>query len=293
MAIKGVDYTDRRMPIASLKANGVQFVSRYLSQHVGNDWKDLHPSEAKALSDAGIRVISNWETVIDPTNTVSNGEDCARAAYSEARECGMPDWAPIYFSIDSDVPVASHDSYFRGVCNVLGVDRVGVYGSYGLCSHLKAAGLVTYTWRSMSTGWRGGAGPAGMTCLQTGGGHIAGISVDWDVARVDDYGGWFVGEEKDMAITAADAKMIAAAVWAADVIPVDPKNADPEKQNWRADNSVATLINRRLPAIPTAAEVAAAVVAALPPAQTGGLTEDDVKSAVLAVMKSLTFAQTI
>src|SRR5262249_34898765 len=122
------------------------------------------------LTNAGIRVVSNWETVINPTNTVSNGEDCARAAYTEARECGMPDWAPIFFSVDTDAPVGSHDLYFQGCVNVLGVDRVGAYGSHGMIIHLKQAGLIKFGWRTMSTGWTGGGGTASCDVIQTGGG---------------------------------------------------------------------------------------------------------------------------
>jgi hypothetical protein len=122
----------------------------------------------------------------------------------------MPSWAPIYFSIDYDAAVDGADNYFKGVKSVLGLDRTGVYGSYGLCLHLKQSGLVRFAWRTMSIGWRGGAGPAGMDELQTGGGTIAGLSIDKDIALVDDYGGWLLGEE--VALTQDDADLVAGAI---------------------------------------------------------------------------------
>lgn len=189
---KGCDYTSNRMSVTALKASGISFVCRYLSGNPGG-WKELSLDEAQRLTEGGVLVVSNWETDGKPTNSVAKGEADAKAALDEAIKCGMPAGRPIYFSVDSDVGVASKDAYFQGLCNILGTNRVGVYGSSGLVRHLMGAGLAGWGWRTMSVGWTGGASTAGMQIAQTHQTRIGGIIVDLDDGLTADVGGWLVG----------------------------------------------------------------------------------------------------
>lgn len=189
---KGCDYTSNNMTVAALKASGISFVCRYLSGHPGG-WKELSKSEAQRYTDGGILVVSNWETDGKPVNTVAKGEADAKAALQEALACGMPENRPIYFSIDSDVPVASKDNYFTGCRNVLGAERVGLYGSSGIVRHVMGKGLAKWGWRTMSTGWTGGSDTTGMQIRQTHQTRVGGILVDMDDGLTPDVGGWFVG----------------------------------------------------------------------------------------------------
>lgn len=189
MTALGADGTGSN--VSTLKAYGVTFISRYTSEQ---SWA-LTPSEAKTLSDAGISIVSNYEHyTTDYAGGFSQGATNAHTALRVATACGMPSGRPIYFSVDTDVSPSNSSlhEYFRGACSVLGAAQVGVYASTGVCEALKAAGLVTWTWRTMSTGWTGGAGtPSEFNVEQTG---YFSSTYDRDIAETADFGQWKVGQ---------------------------------------------------------------------------------------------------
>src|SRR5690242_3826491 len=87
----GLDYVTGP-PLAALQAAGVTFVCRYLS--FVNDLtkvKLLTPEEAKALSDARIAIVSNYEWY---GNRAAEGYDSgvadARIADAQHKACGGP-----------------------------------------------------------------------------------------------------------------------------------------------------------------------------------------------------------
>lgn len=188
-ALLGADGTSSS--VAFLKSVGAQFISRYTSEQ---SWA-LTPSEARNLSNNGIWIVSNYEHYTnDIGGGFAQGVTNAHTGWRVHTACGGPVDRPIYFSVDEDVDpnLASLHQYFAGACSVLGAGRVGVYGSTAVCLALKAAGLVTYTWRTMSTGWRGGAGvPSDFNVEQTG---YFNSSYDRDAAITEDFGQWMVGK---------------------------------------------------------------------------------------------------
>lgn len=188
----GADFTDKNLTGKEMKAAGLSFACRYLSAHPGG-WKELSLAEAKEKTAAGILIVSNWEDTGHPANTVAAGESDAKRALAEGTKCGMPAFRPIYFSIDWNTPVDGYDNYFKGVCNVLGVERSGCYGSSGLIAHLHGKGLIKWGWRTMSWAWHGGASTAYSQVIQTGGSTVAGTSIDKDTSLTADIGGWLVG----------------------------------------------------------------------------------------------------
>lgn len=187
-ALLGADGTSSS--VAFLKSVGAQFISRYTSEQ---SWA-LTPSEARNLSNGGIWIVSNYEHYTnDIGGGFAQGVTNAHTGWRVHTACGGPADRPIYFSVDEDVDpnLADLHQYFAGAVSVLGVGRVGVYGSTAVCLALKAAGLVTYTWRTMSTGWRGGAGvPSDFNVEQTG---YFNSSYDRDAAITEDFGQWMVG----------------------------------------------------------------------------------------------------
>lgn len=178
--------------VSILKSLGCQFISRYLSDYPS---KNLTLSEATNLSNAGIWIVSNWE---DDVNTwqggYARGLRDATVAWGQHKACGGPDKVPIYFSIDEDVNAndATLHAYFQGLGAGMTPGQIGVYGSTSVCNGLKAAGLVAWTWRTMSTGWTGGVGdPSMFNVEQTG---YFNSSYDRDASITDNFGQWQVGK---------------------------------------------------------------------------------------------------
>lgn len=175
--------------VSELKALGATFVCRYVSPNSVGSWKNLTLAEANALKSAGFDIVTNWELdTNDCAGGFNQGVNYAKQAEAMHLACGGPAAAPIYFSVDEDVAANTADSYFQGIVSVLGVARVGVYAETSMCTHLKSSGLVTYTWRTMSTDWPGGFGAeSDFNIEQTG---FFNNDYDRDASITVDFGQW-------------------------------------------------------------------------------------------------------
>ena len=221
MTIKGCDTTDHTLTGATLKANGLAFVCRYvLNALTGTLDKELRATELPEKKAAGVRIVSNWEWAAAPANFRSTGKDHATRCKARLASLGAPDWAPVYYSIDTPAVAGSYNAYAQGWRDVYPAEQLGVYGDGALFRQLKADGYVTLAWQSMSKSFPGNHHPDGTwnhdgaDIIQTGGGSVAGHSVDFNTAVIDNYGGWLQGEEDpNMAVTAAEIAAIANAVW--------------------------------------------------------------------------------
>lgn len=180
--------------IATLHNLGADFISRYLSDFPS---KNLTLAEATALSKAGIDVVSNWEDDVNSWQRgFAGGQRDAQVAWAQHKACGGVDGRPVYFSVDTDVNPANSTlhAYFQGLGAGMTPAQIGVYGSTGVCKALKSLGLAPWTWRTMSTGWTGGAGvPSDFNVEQTG--YFNG-SYDRDASITVDFGQWRVGGTK-------------------------------------------------------------------------------------------------
>ena len=108
--IRGID-TATRLSAAKckeLKANGIEFVGRYL---VPSGWKALTRAEAEAITAAGLRLLTVWETTADRARggAEAGASDGARALKC-ARDIGMPDTGIIYFAVDFGAQSADMDA---------------------------------------------------------------------------------------------------------------------------------------------------------------------------------------
>lgn len=177
--------------VSTAQAYGIQFLSRYLSDYPS---KNLTLAEAKIWTAAGIWLISNWEDgTTDWEGGRSAGSRNAAVAAAQHEACGGPLDRPIYFSVDMNANPAAvvNSGYFQGINASIGVGRTGVYASTGVCVALHQAGLANWFWRTMSTGWNGGAGvPSDFNVIQTG--AFSG-ALDRDVSETTDIGQWMVG----------------------------------------------------------------------------------------------------
>lgn len=188
--------------IAALKALGVTFIGRYVSDYPG---KNLTLPEAQRLAQAGVDLITNWENdVNDWAGGYNQGVAFAKRALVQHKACGGPvglseRWG-IYFSVDEKVDPTDptlHD-YFVGIGTVLSPLHTGAYAQTSVLRTLRSLGLIGCgerggTWRSMSTfGLPEGLGnPGEFDIEQTG---FFNPSYDRNVANSTYFGQWRIGQ---------------------------------------------------------------------------------------------------
>ncbi|TWE01178.1 LysM repeat protein [Neobacillus bataviensis] len=167
--------------LAGLKSNGIQYIARYL----GNSWKSMDKPEADAILDAGLKIVSIWET--NPTNaayfTKDKGISDAKEASSYANTIEQTEGSAIYFAVDYDAQpsdMASILNYFSGVRD--GMDKsykVGVYGSYSVLQTLYRSHAVDFYWQT--TSWsRGNVADFNHILQYQHNTTLAGIQVDYN-----------------------------------------------------------------------------------------------------------------
>jgi hypothetical protein len=155
---------------ACLKQNGIDFVFRYCSPSTKNPDKNLTANEAAALAAANLEIGVVFEdspmnvTVTYFTNArgVQDGEN----AWNFTQTVGQPAGSCVYFAVDFDAAPEEIDAivdYFRGVQAAMNTAAdgasayaLGVYGSGIVCQAVKEDnGLATFSWLTLSQGWRG------------------------------------------------------------------------------------------------------------------------------------------
>jgi hypothetical protein len=96
----------------------------------------------------------------------------------------------VYFAVDYDTTVGPHiRAYFKAIAAVVGLKRVGAYGSYRVIKALFDEGLITYGWQTYA--WSGGKwDPRAQIQQYSNNETIGGASVDYDRAMHADYGQW-------------------------------------------------------------------------------------------------------
>lgn len=304
MTIRGVDTTDRSLTGAILARNGYAFACRYVrnapvASPTDKQWTRDEVAEKSA---AGVRVVPNFEFGERPANSKATGRAHANIFLEELDSVGGPGWSPCYFSADYPAQPHDLDLYYEGIADTIGPGRSGAYTNGALFRQLKADGLITLAWQSMSKSYPGNHDSAGRwdhrgaDIIQTGRGSVAGHDCDFNTAVIDLYGGWLLGEEDPtMAFTLDE---IATAV--VNKLKADPSDLDLKWRVHAIANALDTYaagsmkgdsvgLTRRLAAIPTVpaatpAAIAAAVVAELAPVQSGGVTVAQVEQAVAKVL---------
>lgn len=165
--LRGLDTTmELTRHAVALKQQGYDFAMRYYSHNAA---KNLSLGEARALSQAGLRIGVVWETSGTRANFFNRAQGLAdgAAAFLMAKEViGQPYGSAIYFAVDYDPTQADIDgvisNYFTGVRAALYVGaegqpsyRVGVYGSGLCCASLIEREMASLSWLSQSTGFAG------------------------------------------------------------------------------------------------------------------------------------------
>src|SRR5882672_8837853 len=179
--------------LTQLKDMGCVAIIQYDDRH--STWKQITPTRARAIRDAGILLAIVYEHIAQPSGEEDGYAD-AEHSIKMAAARGQPKNSAIYFAVDYDASNSDINNkivpYFRGVARSMlnsGL-RVGVYGSGQVCKTLKALGLVSLTWITCSRGFTGSAAyiASGLQDLwQTDcDKFLLGLSVDYNSARNPD-----------------------------------------------------------------------------------------------------------
>lgn len=154
MAIEGVDYSQSYPGPAALKDAGKFFVVRYLA----DDWRGLSVPEIDELTAGGVDIAVVYEST---EGRALDGELAgifdATYAQNKLVQLGLSQTMPIYFAVDCDAAPddqAAIDAYLGGAAQVIGAERVGVYGGYWVVSRCAANGSAKWYWQT--TAWSGG-----------------------------------------------------------------------------------------------------------------------------------------
>lgn len=131
----------------ALKSLGFSYVARYL----GNSWKTFDKNEAKAIQDAGLKLISIFEknSTFSGYFTKPQGIADAKEAMQLANAVGQPSGTAIYFTVDYDAQpshMGAICTYLDGLRETLKDYKVGLYGSYNVM--MAVNGKVDYYWQT-------------------------------------------------------------------------------------------------------------------------------------------------
>jgi Domain of unknown function (DUF1906)/IPT/TIG domain len=193
MTLLGVDYSTGPMPGATARANGLSFVCRYVSAP-GNS-KNLKASEVSDFSANGIGIVVVFENdplVGTPKPLGGNAEGITDANSADAQVIALGlAQCPIYFAVDFNVTTAQMPTvvaYLQGAASVIGLQRMGVYGTYNVVNNALNNSLATYSWQTIA--WSGGKLDPRTNIYQYQEAPppiaIAGVSVDLDKTIASD-----------------------------------------------------------------------------------------------------------
>ncbi|MDR7318934.1 glycoside hydrolase domain-containing protein [Brevibacillus nitrificans] len=189
MATKGIDCA---APLSAEKAKviaaaGYKFAVRYLVPE-RLAWKRLTRAEAEAITAAGMKVVSVFETTANrPTGGAAAGLEDGVEAYKEAQLIGQPIGSAIYFAVDFDTKATDYtaiEAYLRAAATKIPDYEIGVYAEYDVIEEMAKRGAAKRFWQTYA--WSGGKKSSRANIYQHKNGQtLAGHSVDFN----ESYGG--------------------------------------------------------------------------------------------------------
>jgi len=189
----GIDCATPLTP-ASAKAlvnAGNRFAARYLVPPAYG-WKRLTRKEAEAIADAGLQIVSVYETAANrPAGGALSGQADGLAAFREAQAIGQPLGSAIYYAVDFDAAPQDYDAieaYLRAAATQTSGYATGVYGSFDVVEEMAKRQACVHFWQTYA--WSHGKKSAHANLHQHRNNvQIAGITVDLNESFGNE-GGW-------------------------------------------------------------------------------------------------------
>ena len=215
--IRLIDFAERRIPPDQIKSAGYAGVVNYVSEvrpGANFEAKPITREYADALRAAGLHIVSNyqygkpgWSAPSDFTRGFDGGVADAQTALRLHAAAGGGNSAPIFFSVDDDIDLATWNSlavnWFRGINSVLSVERTGIYGHSQVCAWAINDGVIGHStsaghrWAWQTKTWSHGQREPSAVLYQevvnspsNPGPLLGGINVDVDEVLATDFGQW-------------------------------------------------------------------------------------------------------
>lgn len=203
--MKGVDFSWARPGGAAIRAAGYQFVVRYVP-YLGDGGKGLTAAEVADYRANGLGLGLVFEQtdgrIFEGYN--AGGQDALTSSVAATR-LGFPGDQIIFFACDKDTTAATVEAirpYLQGAIDVIGLERVGIYGEFDVIEFCLANHLASCFWQTYA--WSGGAVHASRDLYQyLNGQEVGGGAVDLCESYGADRGLWKV-EEEEMGLTAEE-----------------------------------------------------------------------------------------
>lgn len=213
-----IDFATRLVSPAQIKAAGYDGALVYVSElrpGATFDFKPVTREFTDGMRAVGLHVVSCYQygkpgwvnSPSDFTRGYDGGVADAQTALRLHNAAGGPDTAPIFFSVDEPIDVATWKSlalpWFQGLNSVLGVQRTGIYGGVRELGWAIGDGVVGqssspgFRWAWQTRAWSDGKRAPGAVLFQREvvtavdpGALIDGVSVDVDDVLAPDFGQW-------------------------------------------------------------------------------------------------------
>jgi hypothetical protein len=134
---------------AAFRADGYMFVARYL---VPSGWKALSQEEVEVISDAGLQIISVFETTANrPLSGREGGLEDGALAYRLAIDRKQLLGSTVYFAVDFDAIASQFNviaEYLAAASEMLPGYNAGVYGSYTVVEEMGSRGVCSHFWQT-------------------------------------------------------------------------------------------------------------------------------------------------
>lgn len=153
MPRKVLDWSFSRPNLHAVKAMGYEAAGRYLApDNAATHGKIIFKPEYDAILAVGMGVFLVWE------QTVSDASWNAPMANQQADALGFPKDRPIYYAVDTDVPVSEYARISAKLGSLPGRPK-GIYAEHGLVQRCLSDGTAKYGWLTSATAWSRDAAP--------------------------------------------------------------------------------------------------------------------------------------
>lgn len=225
-----IDFSAAFPKAADIKAAGHAGVVAYVSP-ARESWMKAKPitkAVVDAYRSAGLKIATVWQYGgagnPDAMRGAAGGRADALAADVALTNAGLAGH-PVFFAVDFDITIAQWNTtvvhYFRAACNVLGRQRVGIYGHSravawaqedGVVADLgggRCLGWVTRSWSQGETG-------SGYAALYQGTHNVpgpSGVQVDVNTILHDQWGQASITPSKEIAVDVSALPHVDQTLW--------------------------------------------------------------------------------